>query len=76
MSEIADAVLAGELCEVCGEYLPGEAFGFPRICDGCQGESRPRSSSAQRRAMLAANSKTRRRRALRQRAAERAGAAG
>lgn len=45
MGEIADALLNGDDCEVCGEHL-GPGDGFPRRCAGCRrdvSDSRPRS---------------------------------
>lgn len=41
MGEIADAMLNGDLCEVCGIYI-GEGDGYPRLCDGCQGDKNKR----------------------------------
>jgi hypothetical protein len=38
MGEIADAILEGDLCEICGVYL-GEGDGFPRTCTGCGGDA-------------------------------------
>lgn len=35
MGEIADAMIEGVLCQVCGEYL-GEGDGFPVTCPGCE----------------------------------------
>ena len=32
MGDIADMMLDGTLCEMCGVYLEGEADGFPRYC--------------------------------------------
>lgn len=32
MGEIADSMIYGECCEMCGIPLPGEAEGFPRYC--------------------------------------------
>jgi hypothetical protein len=32
MGEIADSMIYGEACEMCGVPLPGEASGFPRYC--------------------------------------------
>lgn len=32
MGEIADAMINGELCEMCGVPLGGEATGYPRYC--------------------------------------------
>ena len=40
MGEIADMMLDGVLCSVCGEFLhgfgeDGEGQGFPGMCAGC-----------------------------------------
>lgn len=32
MGEIADSMIYGEACEMCGVPLPGEGDGFPRYC--------------------------------------------
>lgn len=32
MGEIADAMIDGEMCAMCGVYLEGEAWGFPCYC--------------------------------------------
>lgn len=32
MGEIADMMLDGTLCEMCGSYLNEEEAGFPRYC--------------------------------------------
>lgn len=32
MGEIADSMIYGEACEMCGVPLAGEAEGFPRYC--------------------------------------------
>jgi hypothetical protein len=32
MGEIADAMLEGDLCEMCGVALDGEGYGIPRYC--------------------------------------------
>lgn len=32
MSEIAEMMLEGDLCECCGAALPGEGCGVPRYC--------------------------------------------
>jgi len=37
MGDIADAILEGVFCQVCGEYL-GEGDGFPSSCAGCAGD--------------------------------------
>lgn len=34
MGEIADSILDGDFCQVCGEYL-GEGDGFPVTCPAC-----------------------------------------
>lgn len=36
MGDIADGMLSGVLCQVCGEYLGGEGDGFPVTCGGCR----------------------------------------
>jgi hypothetical protein len=35
MGDIADAMLDGDLCQCCGEYMEGGA-GYPRTCPGCE----------------------------------------
>lgn len=32
MGDIADAMINGEMCEMCGVPLEGEAYGIPRYC--------------------------------------------
>lgn len=34
MGEIAEAIIDGDLCEICGVYL-GDGDGHPRKCEGC-----------------------------------------
>ena len=34
MGDIADAMLDGTLCQMCGEYI-GEDVGYPMTCGGC-----------------------------------------
>jgi hypothetical protein len=34
MGEIAEAMLNGEFCTVCGEYIENEA-GYPKTCFSC-----------------------------------------
>lgn len=36
MGEMADMILGGVLCQVCGGYIEDEDWGFPRTCDDCQ----------------------------------------
>lgn len=43
MGEIADAMLNGDMCECCGEYL-GEGDGFPRLCGSCKKEEDARKA--------------------------------
>ena len=38
MGEIADMMIEGDMCQVCGEWL-GEGDGFPRTCRGCAGDA-------------------------------------
>lgn len=35
MGEIANAVINGDMCELCGVYL-GEGDGYPRLCNDCK----------------------------------------
>lgn len=35
MGEIAEMMLDGTLCQVCGEFM-GDDRGFPRTCAGCE----------------------------------------
>jgi len=39
MGEIADAIVDGEMCQVCGVFLAGEPAGYPRSCRGCGGDA-------------------------------------
>lgn len=32
MGEIAEGLLSGFFCQVCGSYIDGEEPGFPRYC--------------------------------------------
>ncbi len=32
MGEIADMMIGGDLCEMCGSALEGEGYGIPRYC--------------------------------------------
>lgn len=34
MGEIADSIIEGDFCQVCGEFL-GDGDGYPRTCGGC-----------------------------------------
>ena len=36
MAEIADQIINGDMCEICGVWL-GEGNGYPRKCEGCKG---------------------------------------
>ena len=38
MGEIADMMLDGTLCQVCGEYM-GESAGYPVTCPACSGDT-------------------------------------
>ncbi len=38
MGEIADAMLDGFLCQVCGEVVDGDDPGYPRSCNACSDE--------------------------------------
>ena len=36
MSEIAEMMLDGTLCERCGGIIDGTTPGFPRLCEDCE----------------------------------------
>ena len=38
MGEIADAILDGVFCEVCGEFIESVPPGHPRKCESCERE--------------------------------------
>lgn len=38
MSEITEDVMEGLLCEDCGAFIDGDAPGYPRECEDCEGE--------------------------------------
>lgn len=35
MGEAADDVMDGFICQYCGDFIDGEAPGYPRSCSGC-----------------------------------------
>jgi hypothetical protein len=37
MGEIADDIIDGFYCQICGEVIDGEESGYPRSCAGCGG---------------------------------------
>lgn len=39
MGDVAEMMLEGLLCEVCGELIDGDEPGYPRRCAGCCDES-------------------------------------
>jgi hypothetical protein len=46
MGDMADMMLDGTMCEICGVYLEeGVAQGFPRKCENCSGKQVPRGPS-------------------------------
>lgn len=45
MGEIADSMIYGECCEMCGVPLAGEAGGFPRYCSSECAKDRGASES-------------------------------
>lgn len=49
MGDYADGILDGLVCEDCGEFIDGDAPGFPRLCDACQQGTRRTSSKKKRR---------------------------
>ena len=38
MGEIADAVLSGFFCDICGVMVDGDEPGYPRLCGACKEE--------------------------------------
>jgi hypothetical protein len=38
MGDVADAMLEGDLCQCCGEYMEGGA-GYPQTCAACSGHT-------------------------------------
>ena len=36
MGEAAEMMLDGTCCEGCGEFMDGDAPGYPRYCSGCR----------------------------------------
>lgn len=39
MGDIADAMLDGDLCQCCGEYMEG-GVGYPQTCRACAREAK------------------------------------
>lgn len=37
MGEIAEGIINGFWCEICGMMVDGDEPGFPRTCDSCAG---------------------------------------
>lgn len=35
MGDFADAVLDGDICQICGEFMD-DGNGFPQTCAGCK----------------------------------------
>lgn len=42
MGEIAEMILDGTLCQVCGGLVDGETPDFPRPCEDCKKETKKR----------------------------------
>lgn len=38
MGDVTDAILDGDVCEICGEWL-GDGEGFPQMCSACINET-------------------------------------
>lgn len=38
MGDMAEAILEGLLCQVCGELIDDDEPGYPRTCEACQGD--------------------------------------
>lgn len=48
MGEIADSMVNGFLCEMCGVYLDGEEPGHPRQCEDCD-DDKPKPKKKKKR---------------------------
>jgi hypothetical protein len=42
MGEIAELMLNGFYCEQCGGLIDGEEPGYPRLCEDCERENKPK----------------------------------
>lgn len=40
MGEIADDMINGFMCQVCGEVIDGSVPGYPRLCESCKEEEK------------------------------------
>lgn len=40
MGEIADDLINGDACEICGQYFEDEGEGYPRQCEQCKKEEK------------------------------------
>jgi hypothetical protein len=38
MGDVADDILDGDMCELCGEWL-GDGDSYPRKCESCEKDS-------------------------------------
>ena len=80
MGEVADMMLDGTLCQMCGEYMDGTAYGYPVSCAGCVGDEpkvakakKPKpKTEAQKEALRRKNRRRRARKAEEKRAARKA----
>jgi hypothetical protein len=36
MGDVADDMISGFVCSLCGEFLDGDAPGYPRLCRSCE----------------------------------------
>jgi hypothetical protein len=45
MGEMADAIMDGDCCEMCGEFFSDIGEGYPRMCSRCRQEEAIRSKS-------------------------------
>lgn len=52
MGEIADMMLEGDLCQVCGCYMEG-GDGFPQTCPACRAEAEEQSQAEPKREKVA-----------------------
>ena len=71
MGEMADYMLNGDDCQVCGMHI-GSGDGFPRTCSDCGGGFENLPPSGRTEAQKARRNRQRRRRAFRNRQARKA----
>lgn len=38
MGEVADSMIEGDACQICGCFFEDNGAGYPRTCNGCGGD--------------------------------------